>query len=121
MNSLLNKQDVVGQVAKLPAPPNIVILSGDFGRQRDYAIFRAIQPWRSKGMTLVGLVEDCETAPENHPESAPSALCDICLTPPYKTADLREVLTQIYRTTQGHAAPPPRSAAAGSEDSEDEE
>jgi hypothetical protein len=71
-------------------------------------------------MTLVGMVDDCEAAPEGHPDSAPSVLCDVCLTPPYKTAELREVLTQIYEKTQGRPAPPPRSAAEA-EDIDDAE
>ena len=119
--SLLNKQDVVGQVAKLPRPPDLVVLSGDFGRQRDYAIFRAIQQWRSQGMCLIGLVEDCGTAPEAFPESVPSQLCDVCVPPPYKTIDLRALYTRLFEEIRGAPAPPPRSAelADASDEAED--
>jgi hypothetical protein len=120
VTSLLNKQDVVGQVAKLPRPPDLVILSGDFGRQRDYGIFRAIQAWRAQGMTLVGMVEDCEAAPEGFPESAPEQLCDLCLTPPYTAADLRARFAQIYESLRGEPAPPPRSGATADRDDEED-
>ncbi len=120
--SLLNKQDPVGIVARLPGPPDILLISGDFGRQRDYAIFRAVQAGRAQGMTLVGLVEDCATPPEGFPDSAPNQLCDICLEPPYKTADLRALLTRLYTEKRGRAAPPPKNAAAdgGGEEEGDE-
>jgi hypothetical protein len=120
ITSLLNKQDVVGQVAKPPRPPDILVLSGDFGRQRDYAIFRAVQSWRSQGMTLIGMVEDCRTAPEAYPESVPEQLCDVCLTPPYKTADLRALFIRLYEEKRGRPAPPPRSAMPEAEDDQEE-
>lgn len=106
--SLLNKQDPVGLVAKPPRPPDLLVLSGDFGRQRDYAIFRAVQGGRRRGMRLIGLVDDCETAPEGHPDSAPNALCDVCLPPPYKTADLRALFVRLYEEMRGEPAPPSR-------------
>ena len=59
ITALLNKQDPVGLCAKPPRPPDVLILSGDFGRQKDLAIFRAVQPYRRKGMRLVGLIDDC--------------------------------------------------------------
>lgn len=122
ITTLLNKQDVVGQVAKLPRPPDLVVLSGDFGRQRDYAIFRAIQSWRKEGMHLIGMVEDCQTAPEAFPESAPERLCDTCLVPPYKTAELRALFARLYEEMRGVPAPPPRSASTDTDlDDEAEE
>ena len=117
--SLLNKQDPVGQVAKPPRPPDLLVLSGDFGRQKDYAIFRAVQAWRSKGMILIGMVEDCDTAPEGHPDSVPSKLCDVCLTPPYKAADLRALFTQLYEAMRGE--PAPTSKAVAPTDAEDDD
>jgi hypothetical protein len=120
ITTLLNKQDVVGQVAKLPRPPDFVVLSGDFGRQRDYAIFRAIQAWREKGMTLIGMVEDCQSAPEGFPDSSPDRLCDICLMPPYRASDLRALYVRLYEEIRGEAAPPPRSAIADQEDEANE-
>ena len=113
ISSLLNKQDPVGQVAKAPGPPDILVLSGDFGRQKDLAIFRAVQPWREKGLKIIGLVEDCQTAPEGFPTSIPSKLCDICIPPPYTAAHLRELLTRIYREKRREEAPPPIKPPAG--------
>ena len=122
VTALLNKQDVVGQVQKSQGPPDIVLLSGDFGRQKDYAIFRAIQPWREKGMRLVGMVEDCETAPEGFADSAPNRLCDLCISPPYTAAGIRAHLARIYEELRGEPAPPPKSSASvgEEEDAEDE-
>ena len=121
VTTLLNKQDVVGQVARLPGPPDLVLLSGDFGRQRDYAIFRAIQPWRGQGMQLIGMVEDCQTAPDEFPDSAPDRLCDVCLTPPYTAAGLRELLVRLYEEKREEPAPPPKSAASADQDDEPDE
>ena len=121
ITTLLNKQDVVGQVARLPGPPDLVLLSGDFGRQRDYAIFRAIQQWRAKGMQLIGMVEDCQTAPEGYPDSAPDKLCDVCISPPYTAAGLRSLFARLYEEKRGEPAPPPRNAAVVDEDDEQDE
>lgn len=116
VTALLNKQDPVGLVAKPPRPPDLLILSGDFGRQRDYAIFRAVQPWRERGMKLIGLVDDCETAPEGFPESVPERLCDVCLIPPYKTAALRAVFARLYEQIRGEPAPPPLKSTTADEE-----
>jgi len=119
VTALLNKQDPVGLVAKPPRPPDLLILSGDFGRQRDYAIFRAVQPWRARGMKLIGLVDDCETAPEGFPDSIPEQLCDVCLVPPYKTAELRAVLTRLYEQLRGKPAPTPLQSSVKDEEAEE--
>ncbi|HZT42164.1 MAG TPA: hypothetical protein VFA07_08235 [Chthonomonadaceae bacterium] len=119
VTALLNKQDPVGLVAKPPRPPDLLILSGDFGRQRDYAIFRAVQPWRERGMKLIGLVGNCEIAPEDYPDSVPERLCDVCLVPPYKTAELRAVFTRLYEQMRGQPAPPPLKSASAVEDLEE--
>lgn len=123
VTALLNKQDAVGAVSKGTRPPDIFILSGDFGRQRDYAIFRAVQPWREKGMKLIGLVDDARTAPEGHPESAPNRLCDVCLEPPYKTAELRALFAGLYTEIRHEPAPPPthKSADESEYEADDEE
>ena len=118
--SLLNKQDPIGQVSSSAGPPDIFVLSGDFGRQKDLAIFRAVQSWRTQGMTLVGMVEDCEQSPAGHPGASASKLCDICLTPPYKTAELRELFTGIYEAIFKQQAPPPVKAAEPAEDPDEE-
>ena len=119
VTALLNKQDPVGQAAKPPRPPDLLVMSSDFGRQRDLAIFRAVQKWRGQGMRLIGLTEDCETAPEGFPDSAPSQLCDECLTPPFTAADLRQLFVRLYEEMRGEAAPPPRTAQADDEPDEE--
>ncbi len=121
VTSLLNKQDPVGQVAKAPGPPDILVLSGDFGRQKDLAIFRAVQPWRAKGLRIIGLIDECETAPEGFPESIPSKLCDICIPPPYTAVHLRELLSRIYQEKRHQAPPPPIKPPAGYLHEEDED
>jgi hypothetical protein len=108
VTALLNKQDPVGQCAKPPRPPDILVLSDDFGRQRDLAIFRAVQAWRQKGMKLIGLVEDCQAAPDGFPDSIPEQLCDVCVTLPCKASDLRALFVQIYEAARNEPAPPPR-------------
>ncbi len=120
VTSLLNRQDPVGLVQKKPGPPDLLILSGDFGRQKDYAIFRAVQSLREKGMRIVGLVEDCETAPEGFPESAPADVCDVCLVPPYTAAALRALFSQLYEEMRGKPAPPPLKAARPDEEENEE-
>lgn len=112
VTALLNKQDPVGMCAKPPRPPDLLILSEDFGRQKDLAIFRAVQKYREQGMVIVGLVEDCQTAPEGFPDSVPADLCDVCLEPPYKTADLRALFTEVYEELRGVPAPPPLAKGA---------
>ena len=117
--SLLNKQDVVGQVSKSAGHPDLLILSGDFGRQKDYAIFRAVQAWRGKGMKLIGMVDDCNTSPENHPGSAPAQLSDFCLKPPYRMPELRELFSKLYQEMRHQPAPPPKTAVSAEEIDED--
>ncbi len=121
ITSLLNKQDAVGQVAKPPRPPDLLILSGDFGRQKNYAIFRAVQAWRSQGMKLIGIMDDCETAPEGFPDSIPSKMCDLCLTPPYTAADFREIFSRLYEEMRGKPAPPPIKTPVGGESTADKD
>lgn len=119
MTSLLNRQDPVGTVSKKPGPPDLLVLSGDFGRQKDYAIFRAVQFARDQGMRIVGLVDDCETAPEGFPDSAPQDLCDVCLPPPYTAAELRRLFSEIFTEMRGLPAPPPKTAQTPDEDDEE--
>ncbi len=121
VTALLNKQDPVGLCAKAPRPPDLLVLSGDFGRQKDLAIFRAVQRYRSEDMLLIGLVDDCETPPEGFPDSIPNRLCDVCIAPPYKTADLRALFSQLYTEMRGKPAPPPISRAAGPEEPEEDD
>ena len=122
VTALLNKQDPVGMCARPPRPPDLLILSGDFGRQKDLAIFRAVQRYRQQGMFLVGLVDDCRTAPEGFPDSVPAELCDVCLQPPYKAAELRRVFAEVYEALRGKPAPPPiAKAGIPAEETEEED
>jgi len=72
-------------------------------------------------MLLVGMVEDCETAPESFPDLPPSRLCDVCISPPYTAAGLRTLLMGLYEAQRGEPAPPPRTAAADPEGDDDDE
>jgi hypothetical protein len=122
VTALLNKQDPVGLCAKPPRPPDLLVLSGDFGRQKDLAIFRAVQQYRSRGLRVIGLIDDCKTAPEGFPDSIPTRLCDVCLEPPYRTADLRALFSRLYEQIRGEPAPPPVTRnAADEEEGEDED
>jgi hypothetical protein len=69
-------------------------------------------------MRLIGMVDDCQTAPEDFPDSAPEKLCDICLTPPYKTADLRALFSRCYEEMRGQPAPPPRSSVHATDEAD---
>ncbi len=119
VDALLNRQDPLGFCSKGPRPPDILVLSEDFGRQRTMALFRAVQPLRKKGMLLIGLVDDCESAPEGFPESLPSRICDVCLTPPYLTQALRTELEAAYTRLRGIAPPPPLRSATTDAEEED--
>lgn len=121
VTSLLNKQDPVGQVCRPPRPPDLLVISGDFGRQKSYGIIRAVQEWRKEGMRIIGMVEDCEAAPEGYPEAAAEQLCDVCITPPYTAKGLRELFSELYEEMRGRPAPPPRSTTTEPADDLDEE
>jgi hypothetical protein len=111
--SLLNKQDPVGQVVKGGKPPDIVVLSSDFGRQKSFGIFKAIQRHRTSGMKIVGLSPDCE---EDVTGIRPADLCDICIPPPYKTIELRAHFCRLYEEIHGEPAPNAPVAASDEED-----
>jgi len=100
--SLLNKQDAVGQVEKGNNPPDLVVISADFGRQKSFGIFRAIQSYRARGMKVIGLVESCEP---DESGNNPAELCDVCLPPPYKTADLHTLFRSLFAEIRGMPAP----------------
>ncbi len=121
---LLNKDDAVGACQRGPRPPDILVISDDFGRQKTLAIFRAVQNLRRSGLKIVGLVEDCDRAPEDFPEAIPSLLCDVCLTEPFKTAGLQEVFVNLFEEIRGTAARQllqSKSTSASAESADDEE
>jgi hypothetical protein len=93
VRSLLNKEDPVGLVNR--KPPHVLILSDDFGRQKDLGILRAIQRYRGSGMRVIGLFEAPEEAAENRD------LCDFAFAPPWKTAEVRELLGRFFTQLRG--------------------
>jgi hypothetical protein len=109
VQSLMNKEDPVGQIAKSPRPPDILIMSEDFGRQKEGGIFRAVQQWRAQGMQIVCMLDE-----EAHADAAgvPEELCDLVLGPPYTCATLRAALMGVYERLRGQPAPPPVRLAA---------
>jgi hypothetical protein len=120
VNSLLNKQDVVGQVQKSEGAPDVVVLSSDFGRQKSLGIFRAIQHMRSTGMKIVGLIVNEEGL--EGPDGIPAEeLCDVMLMPPYTAAGLRQVLCGLYEEITGQSVPAEAASAGLEQDMEDEE
>lgn len=108
VTSLVTQQDPVGLCAKLPRPPDVLVLSYDFGhQQKRLGIFRAVQRFRSEGLQVVGLFESCEGPYEGDENPLPGSLCDICLSPPYLTEELRAILSSIYEKVRGEPAPQP--------------
>jgi hypothetical protein len=97
VRSLLNKEDPVGLIHQ--KPPNVFVISDDFGRQKDLGILRAVQRFRASGMKIIALFEDAESAHENQ------ELCDRALAPPWKTAEMRVILGALFTDLTGHAAP----------------
>ncbi len=87
VRSLLNKEDPVGLINR--KAPNLLIISDDFGRQKDLGIVKAVQKYRVSGMKIVGLFEEKSVA------GAASDLCDVVLSTPWKTADLREHILKL--------------------------
>ena len=120
VNSLLNKQDVVGQVQKSEGAPDVVVLSSDFGRQKSLGIFRAIQHMRQTGMKIVGLVVD-EEGLETPDGTKAEDLCDVMLMPPYKAADLRKVMCGLYEEIVGMPVSADAAAEGMDIEIEDEE
>ncbi len=120
VTSLLNKQDVVGFVQKSEGPPDLVILSSDFGRQKSLGIFKAIQQMRPTGMKIVGLIVDEEglTTQDGIPAEK---LCDVSIAPPYKAADLRTVFCKLYEDIRGVPVAAEVIAEGIDQESEDEE
>ena len=118
VTSLLNKQDPVGLVESSAGPPNLVIMSDDFGRQKTFGIFKAIQKYRSQGLRIVGLADIWEAMEDG---SDPALLCDECHSPPYKTDDLRNTLRRIFAEIRGVPAPDPEDVDEDGENGENGE
>ena len=93
VRALLNKEDPVGLINQLP--PHILIISDDFGRQKDLGIFKAAQRFRASGMKIIGLFEEAEVAETARPD------CDFVLGMPWRTADVRALAAQIFEEIKG--------------------
>src|SRR5579862_7137538 len=88
VRSLLNREDPIGLINQ--KPPNIFIVSGDFGRNKELGFLKAAQRYRGDKMKIVGLFEAPDEA------EAARDLCDAVLAPPWRTADLRALAAQFY-------------------------
>ena len=106
---MLNKEDPVGVVHQ--RRPNVLIISDDFGRQKDLGILRAVQRFRDSGMKIVALFQEEESAEKY------SALYDAALTPPWKTADMREIISKSFINMRGDLP----TFVVSAEDSDDDE
>ena len=96
VRSLLNKEDPVGLINQLP--PHILIISDDFGRQKDMGIVKAVQRYRKAGMRIIGLFEDPEVAEMARQD------CDFALAMPWKTADVHALASKVYEEIRGRPA-----------------
>jgi hypothetical protein len=108
VRTLLNKEDAVGKVHQ--KPPHIFVISDDFGRQKDLGILRAVQRFRDSGMKVIALFEDADSAREH------ADLCDSALAPPWKTAEVRAILSALYVEKTGEQ---PNVADENDEEAED--
>ena len=109
--SLLVKQDPIGLINQ--KAPEILVLSGDFGRNKDYAYLRAAQRYRITGMKIIALFETLEEA-----ESI-RELYDVALVPRWKSIEARAMMTDIYHQRRGNA--PVGEYVAPTNDDDDEE
>ena len=106
---LTNKEDPIGLINQLM--PDVYIVSEDFGNSKKMGMVTAAQRWRPDGLKVVTLFEDEEKMAEN------AGLYDAALSPPWKTAQLRELLANFYQEKRGAA---PTGGPAPKEDSEEE-
>lgn len=97
VRSLLNKEDPIGLINQ--NPPNVLIVSDDFGRQKDMGIVKAVQRFRAGGLKIIGLFEKQEAA------GSAGELCDRSFCPPWKTGELRSHLTQIQLAVMAGGQP----------------
>jgi hypothetical protein len=97
VRSLTNKEDPIGLINQ--KRPDILIISDDFGRNKNLGFIRAAQRWRPEGMRIIALFEDEEVS-----EGA-QELYDASLIPPWKAIQLREVAGTLYEEVRGEPAP----------------
>lgn len=93
VRSLLNKEDPIGILNQHET--NILVLSNDFGRNRELGFLKAAQRFRSDGVLIIGLFDTEEEA------RTASELYDIALYPTWKSLNAQEVLADLYQRIKG--------------------
>lgn len=90
---LINKEDPIGIINQLM--PDVYVVSEDFGNSKKMGMLTAAQKWREQGMKVVAIFDDAEKMEEA------AELYDAAVAPPWKTADLRELLTGFHEDKRG--------------------
>ena len=91
--SLLNKQDPIGLINQ--KQPDVLIISDDFGRNKNLGFVKAAQKWRASGLKLILLTEDAAVAANS------TELWDSALVTPWKTIQLRALVAAVYLANRG--------------------
>jgi hypothetical protein len=108
---LTNKEDPIGLINQLV--PDVYIVSDDFGRSKKMGMVTAAQRWRAQGLKVVVVFEDDEKMEEA------AELYDSAFAPPWKTAQLRDVLAAYYTDKRGEPPTGGEAAKAGVEEDPD--
>ncbi len=93
VRSLLNKEDPIGILNQHET--NILVLSDDFGRNRELGFFKAAQRFRPQGVYIIGVFDAEEDA------KAAFELYDMALYTPWKSLHATEVLAELYQHIKG--------------------
>jgi|GEM_PF-3578697 hypothetical protein len=93
VRSLLNKEDPIGILNQHET--NILVLSDDFGRNRELGFFKAAQRFRPQGVHIVGVFDTEEDA------NAASGLYDMALYTPWKSLHAQEILAELFQRIKG--------------------
>jgi hypothetical protein len=107
VRSLLNREDPIGLIVR--ERPDLFILSVDFARNTNVGYLRAAQRFRQAGLKIIALGETEDDAREA------AGLCDRTFFPPWKTAELRADVADLYEQMRGEPIP-----AAGKEDADED-
>ena len=95
VRSLLNREDPIGLLQQ--KLPDVLIIAVDVDKNKNVGHLRAAQPFRAKGLRIVGLFD----TPEDAQDLAGS--CDVTFAPPWRTSGLREAVAAIYTRKRGTA------------------
>ena len=93
VRSLLNKEDPIGILNQHET--NILVLSDDFGRNRELGFFKAAQRFRPQGVYIIGVFDTEEDA------NAASELYDMSLYTPWKSLHAKVVLAELFQRIKG--------------------